>query len=109
MKKYVYAVIGLVAFIATIGLVTASYGSGNGTCDQQSFVDEDGDGVCDNWVDVDEDGINDNCLHECAGNQYRRGSQQGKGYGPGDGIGHKGMGPRDGTGFGPGNGDCKEE
>ena len=110
MKTYVYAVIGLVAFIATIGLVTASYGSGNGTCKQQSFFDEDGDGVCDNWVDVDEDGANDNCLKDETGNLYRYGSQQGKGYGPGNGTGYKGIGPRDGTGYGPCNGgNCQGE
>ena len=109
MKKYVYAIIGLVAFIATIGLVTASYGSGNGTCDQQSFVDEDGDGVCDNWVDEDGDGVNDNCLEDGTGNQYRYRGQQSKGYGLGDGTGHKGFGLCGGMGYGPGNGDCQGE
>lgn len=109
MKTYVIALIGLVALIATIGLVTANYGSGNGACDQQSFVDENGDGVCDNWVDADDDGINDNCGNDGPGNHYRYGSQEGKGYGPGDGTGHKGMGPRDGTGYGPGNGDCQQD
>jgi len=107
MKTYIFVVIGLVAIIATIGLVTASNGPGNGTCDQQSFVDENGDGICDNWVDGD--GINDNCLKEGTGNQYRYGRQQGKGYGPGDGTGHNGIGPRNGMGYGPGNGDCKGE
>jgi hypothetical protein len=107
MKTYVYAIIGLVALFATIGLVTASYGSGNGTGNQQSYVDENGDGICDNWVDLDGDGINDNCLMDGTGNQYRYGNQQGKGYGPGDNTGHKGIGPRDGTGFGPGN--CQEK
>ena len=109
MRKYVLVLIGLVATLAIIGLVTASYGSGNRTCDQQSFVDEDGDGVCDNLVDGDGDGVNDNCLRDGTGNQYRNGNQQRKGYGPGDETGHKGFGPRDGTGYGPGNGNCQIE
>lgn len=108
MKTYIIAIIGLVALIATIGLAAAGYGPGNNTGDQQSFVDEDGDGVCDNWVDADGDGVNDNCLQDGSANQYRYGSQQRNGYGPGDGTGHKGMGPRDGTGYGPGNGDCQQ-
>ena len=109
MKTYVFAAIGVIAFIALIGLVTASNSSGNGVCDQQSFVDEDGDGVCDNWVDGDGDGVNDNRLMDGSGNQYRYGNQQGTQLGPGDGSGHKGLGPRDGTGFGPGNGNCVKE
>ena len=91
MKKYVFVVIGLVAFIATIGLVTAGNGAGTKTCEQQSFVDEDGDGICDNWVDLNGDGINDNRLMDGSGNQYRYGQKQGreagmqsaKGYGLG--------------------------
>lgn len=108
MKKYIIALIGFVALIATIGLVTASYGSGNGTRDQQSFVDDDGDGVCDNWVDIDGDGLNDNCLMDGTGNQYRNGSSQGKNYGSGDGKGHYGSCHCDRTGNGPGNGDCQQ-
>jgi len=90
MKKYVIAAIGLVAIIATMGLVSAGYGSG--VCDEQhvseSFVDADGDGVCDNWSDVDGDGMNDNRLLDGSGNQYKYGGglMQGSGYGPGDGI-----------------------
>ena len=98
MRTYIIAVIGLVAILATIGLVTAGYGPGNETCDQQSFVDEDGDGVCDNWVDADGDGINDNRLMDGSGHQYRYGRQQGKGSGPGNG-----------SGFGPRNGVCQNE
>ena len=108
MKTYVFAAIGLVALIATIGLVTASHGSGNGSCDQQSFVDEDGDGVCDNWVDADGDGVNDNCLMDGVGNQYCHSAQQGNCYGTGDGIEQRGFGPREGMGFGSGQGKCHE-
>jgi hypothetical protein len=106
MRKYLFVSIGIVAFIAAIGLVTAGYGSGNGECDQQSFVDDDGDGVCDNWVDVDEDGVNDNC--DGSGRLYKNSGGQGKGYGPGDGTGYHGNCPRDGSGFGPGYCNCQE-
>lgn len=107
MRKYVIAILGLVALIATIGLVTAGYGPGNGECKRELFIDEDGDGVCDNWEDVDGDGVNDNCLMDGSVNQYRFGGEQAKRYGPGYGFGHSGNGPRDGTGFGPGNGNCR--
>ena len=106
MRKYVIAIIGLVAFIATIGLVTAGYGPGNGECEQKSFIDENGDGVCDNWDDVDEDGVNDNRLMDGSGNQYRYSSEQGKRYGPGYGLGHNRLGSLDGKGYGPGNRNC---
>ena len=102
-------IVGVLAFalVATIGLVSAGYGSGDGTCDGDcdgagsEFVDEDGDGICDNFVDEDGDGINDNCGGTGLGahNRYRNGG----GYGPGDGKGNKGNGPKDGTGYGPGN------
>ena len=106
MRKYLFVTIGIVALIAAIGLVTAGYGSGDRECDQQSFVDEDGDGVCDNWVDVDDDGINDNCGG--SGRLYKNGGGQGKRCGPGDGTGNNGFGPRDGSGFGLGNCNCQE-
>lgn len=106
MRKYVIAIIGLVALIATIGLVTAGYGPGNGECERETFIDEDGDGICDNWDDVDGDGVNDNGLMDGLGNQYRYSDQQSKRYGPGNGLGHCGVGPRDGTGFGSCNGNC---
>ena len=106
MRKYVIAIIGLVALIATIGLVTAGYGPGDGECERDSFIDEDGDGICDNWSDVDGDGVNDNCQMVGSGNQYRYSGEQSNRYGPGNGLGHSGMGPRDGTGYGPGKGNC---
>lgn len=57
-----------------------------------NFVDADGDGICDLY-------------------QQRAGSGQrvvGHGYGPGNGTGNRGLGPRDGTGYGPGaaSGNC---
>ena len=48
-------------------------------------------GICDNWVDLDGDGLNDNCLMDGTGNQYRYGASQGKSYGSGDGTGHYGL------------------
>jgi len=94
-------IVGILAFalVATIGLVSAGYGSGDG--DGTGFIDEDGDGICDNFVDEDGDGINDNCDGTGLGthNRYRNGG----GYGPGDGKDNKGNGPKDGTGYGPGN------
>lgn len=55
----------------------------------QAFVDANGDGICDN-------------IGQRAGTASRRG------YGPGDGTGNKGVGPKDGTGYGPGakSGNC---
>ena len=113
MKKYVIAAIGLVAIIATMGLVSAGYGSGD--CEQQhisdSYVDADNDGVCDNFIDEDGDGMNDARLMDGSGNQYKYGAglMQGSGYGARDGTGFKGQGPHDGSGFGPGTGDCPYE
>jgi len=98
MRTYVIAVIGLVAILATIGLVTAGYGSGNGPCDQESFIDEDGDGVCDNWVGANGDGMNDLRPMDGSGYQYRYGRQQEKSLCSGNG-----------SGFGPGKGVCQNE
>jgi hypothetical protein len=106
MRKYIIAIIGLVAFIATIGLVTAGYGPGIGECEQKSFIDENGDGICDNWVDDDGDGVNDNCLMDGSGNQYRYRGEQGNRNGPVTGLGHSGIGSLYGKGYGPGNRNC---
>ncbi|MCK4348034.1 MAG: hypothetical protein KAW47_05395 [Thermoplasmatales archaeon] len=106
MRKILIVGILTIALIATIGLVSAGYGSGDGTCDgaRSEFVDEDGDGVCDNFIDEDGDGINDNCGGYGMRNGYHHNG--GGGYGPGDGTGNGGNGPHDGTGYGPGN--CQE-
>jgi hypothetical protein len=107
MRKILIVGILTIALITAIGLVSAGYGPGDGTCDGvgSGFVDENDDGVCDNWVDEDDDGINDNRQMDGAGNQYKYGEGQGLGkrYGSGDGLGHGGNGPHDGTGHGPGN------
>jgi len=107
MKKYVIAIIGLVAIVAAVGLVSAGYGPGAAERSQLNFVDEDGDGACDNMIDENNDGVCDNMIDEDgdglpdrpmdgSGHQYKRGGMQG-------------LGPRDGTGFGPGNGNCPYE
>jgi len=100
MRKILIAGILTIALITTIGLVSAGYGPGDG--DEIGFIDEDDDGICDNFVDEDGDGINDNCggTGLDVRNRYRN---DGDGYGPGDGKGNKGNGPKDGTGYGPGN------
>jgi hypothetical protein len=99
MRKILIAGVLAFALVATIGLVSAGYGSGDG--DGPGFIDENDDGICDNFADEDGDGINDNCDGTGLGahNRYRNGG----GYGPGDGKGNKGNGPKDGTGYGPGN------
>jgi hypothetical protein len=50
------------------------------------FVDKDGDGVCDNYASRSA--------------QKMGNSQRVKGYGPGNGTGNMGQGPKDGTGYG---------
>ncbi|MBN1397868.1 MAG: hypothetical protein JXA06_07540 [Bacteroidetes bacterium] len=52
-----------------------------------NFIDKDGDGVCDN-----------------NGTKAQKKTKKGSKYGPGDGTGNKGVGPKDGTGFGAGKG-----
>ncbi|MBM4159978.1 MAG: hypothetical protein FJ217_02650 [Ignavibacteria bacterium] len=56
------------------------------------FIDKDGDGICDNFP------------ARAAQNQGQRFGMKGKRFGPGDGTGNKGIGPKDGTGYGPGSG-----
>jgi hypothetical protein len=94
MKKFVIAAIGLVAIVAAVGLVSAGYGPDAAERSQENFVDADEDGVCDNMVDEDGNGVNDNR------------QMNGKCYGPGDGTGNAGVGPKDGSGYGLGNGEC---
>ena len=114
MRKILTVGVLAVILIAVIGLVSAGYGPGSGTCDgsknsdRSDFIDEDGDGVCDNWVDENDDGLNDNRLMDGSGNQYKHGNGQGFGkhYGTGDGMGNCENGPYYGNGYGPGN--CQE-
>ena len=62
------------------------------------------------FVDVDGDGINDNAANsEGDENALKQATKKGNvnkfdgnKYGPGDGTGNDGIGPKDGTGYGPG-------
>lgn len=97
------------ALVALFGLATTDaqaqglgqqFGKGGGMF-QYGPLDEDGDGIP-NCQDPDfvkpQDG---------SGNQFGKGKMRdGKrqGFGPGDGTGNQGIGPRDGSGYGPGGG-----
>jgi hypothetical protein len=86
----------------------------------KAFVDINGDGICDNFqagygFDDDGDGIPNGQdpdyvkLKDGSGKKFMQGNlvknKFGNGsYGPGDGTGNSGLGPRDGTGYGPGSG-----
>jgi hypothetical protein len=55
------------------------------------------------FIDTNGDGVND-YKYQFAWTQKMK---YGKGgYGPGDGTGNQGVGPRNGSGFGPGTGEC---
>ncbi len=64
-----------------------------GTAVGPNFVDANGNGICDNF--------------ESGNRVANRAGRMGRGgFGPGNGMGNKGVGPRDGTGYGPGTGIC---
>lgn len=76
------------------------FGKGVGLHQYGPF-DEDGDGIP-NGLDPDYVKPKDG-----SGNQFGKGKMRdGKrpGFGPGDGTGNQGIGPRDGSGYGPGSG-----
>jgi hypothetical protein len=52
------------------------------------------------YVDKTGDGLNSNMFQH----SWKWAHKLNKGYGPGDGAGNQGSGPKDGTGFGPGKG-----
>lgn len=77
------------------------------------FVDLDGDGINDYAVDSDGDGIPNGQdpdyvrPKDGTGQQYRNGkgeNKKGKMWGPNDGTGNDGIGPKDGTGYGSSSG-----
>ena len=91
----------------------------------KNFVDKNGDGYNDNAPDHDGDGIPNGLDPDYTGPKFQKGKRafvdlngdgiddntgkawgkRGKGkYGPGDGTGNKGVGPKDGTGNGTGDG-----
>ena len=87
----------------------------NGNSGSKGFIDLNGDGINDNAVDSDGDGIpngQDSDFvrpNDGTGRQMKYGSNNssGKGghkWGPNDGTGNSGIGPKDGTGYGSGSG-----
>ena len=112
--KRISIIAGLALFLGVFFLQTdtsAQQYKGNGA--GLHFVDLNGDGINDNALDADGDGV-PNCLDadyvrpmDGSGNQMGKGKagKFGKGgYGPGNGTGNQGIGPKDGTGFGAANG-----
>jgi hypothetical protein len=83
------------------------------------FVDLNGDGINDNAIDSDGDGIPNGQdpdyvkPKDGTGQKYQYGKGKGENkkgnmWGPNDGTGNSGIGPKDGTGYGPGGstGNC---
>jgi hypothetical protein len=93
MKRIVLFAMFIVIAGASLASAQTAPGAGNTAAPRvgAAFVDANGDGICDNFQN---------------GTPRRQGMQGGRrgGYGPGDGTGNQGMGPRDGTGYGPGAG-----
>lgn len=99
-KKRFFAALGGLALVATLsvfGQETSPTDSTNvlpgkaSVAARQCLNDQDGDGVC------------DRCGRTAgSGRQSSPGARAGRGqrFGPGDGTGNRGSGPRDGTGFG---------
>ena len=86
MKRTIITALGFVLLSATLAMAQqgppASPAPGQGPAQiGPNFVDADGDGICDLQG-------------------TRAGQKRGAGYGPGDGTGSKGNGPKDGTGYG---------
>jgi hypothetical protein len=94
MKRLMILTLGaMVAYAATASAqANPTPGSPNPPARSQAgpnFVDNDGDGICDRYQER---------------SQTRAGKSGRRGYGPGDGTGNQGVGPRDGSGYGPGPG-----
>jgi len=79
----------------------------------RGFVDLDADGINDNAIDSDGDGIPNGQdpdyvkPKDGTGQQHRNGkgeNKNGKMWGPNDGTGNSGIGPKDCTGYGSGSG-----
>lgn len=121
MTRNIKLLAGLLTVFALIFFFTASDANaqstkgGKGT---KGFVDLNGDGINDNAIDSDGDGIPNGQdpdfvkPQDGTGRKMMNGKNakvgKGSGYGPGDGTGKSGIGPRDGTGYGPGTktGNC---
>jgi hypothetical protein len=77
----------------------------------KGFVDLNGDGINDNAIDSDGDGIpngkdpdyvkpEDGTGQKKMNGKLNQNKMGGKKYGPGNGTGNSGIGPKDGTGYG---------
>jgi len=89
MKRTLMIALAMVVAVAATGYAQSAP---KPTAVGPAFVDANGDGICDNWPGTG------------TGTQAKKGNR----YGPGDGTGLQGNGPRDGTGYGPGakSGNC---
>ncbi len=89
MKRIIRASLTL-ALVGALGILfthdTLAQQKGAGKVRGTQFVDQDGDGVCDNYT--------------ARSSQKLANTRNGKGYGPGNGMGNMGQGPKDGTGYG---------
>lgn len=80
--------IGFIAIVATVGLVTATF----------SFEATNPDEYLEENTQIEK---TTSCeLENHYKYEYQHGGQLNRGYGPGNGSGNQGIGPRDGTGFG---------
>jgi hypothetical protein len=102
-----FALVALFSFVATDEANAQTTGGpfGKGQMHAYGPFDSDGDGIP-NCNDPDfvkpMDGTGRQFGKLNGGSKFMNGKRGG--YGPGDGTGNQGIGPRDGTGFGPGNG-----
>lgn len=79
---------------------------GKGAAQHWGPLDDDGDGIP-NGQDPDYVKPKDGTGHQFGKlNGAKMMNGKVNGYGPGNGSGNQGIGPRDGTGFGPGTGTC---
>lgn len=107
-------ILGLAILLGFFFTGSSSYAQqGKGGNAGRGFVDNNGDGINDYAIDSDNDGI-PNCLDsdyvrpmDGTGRKLMKGSAAHRGlgkYGPGNGTGNQGVGPKDGTGYGSGSG-----
>lgn len=102
-----FALVALFGFAATDEANAQTTGTplGKGQIHAYGPFDDDGDGIP-NCNDPDfvkpQDGTGRQFGKSNGGSKFMSGKRGG--YGPGDGTGNNGIGPRDGSGYGPGSG-----
>jgi hypothetical protein len=111
--RRLFIVAGFAMLLGLFFVSGESFGQNKAKKYGHGFVDLNGDGINDYALDSDGDGI-PNCQDpdyvrplDGSGQKFMNGrmAKFGRGgYGPGDGTGNKGIGPKDGTGYGPGTG-----